>query len=94
MISQNSTADETASQISQMRDCINLAISRTKSYEILKDIDTDRSPMKMRPKSLYCTSTPIRGQIPENDISPEEDPTVIAVKKAMERSDLMKGLDK
>ena len=101
-----STADETASQISLMRDSINQTISRTKSYEVLKEEDCGTlrsSPIRPRPKSLFCTtSTPIRShdRIPEDDRacqlgSPEEtDPTLKAVKKAMQRSDFLQRLDK
>ena len=102
----SSTADETASQISQMRDSINQTISRTKSFEMLKD-ESERkssSPLHPRPRSLFCnTSTPVRSHesIPEHELAPnvppspeESDPTLNAVKKAMQRSDFLQRLDK
>ena len=98
----SSTADETASQISLMRDSINQTISRTKSFEMLKDAES--SPLRSRPRSLFCnTSTPVRSHesIPEHELatnvppSPDEsDPTLNAVKKAMQRSDFLQRLDK
>jgi len=96
-----STADETASQISLMRDSINQTISRSKSFELLEE--SGSSPPRPRPKSLFCsTSTPVRShdRIPEDApescaTSPEEtDPTLKAVKKAMQRSDFLQHLDK
>ena len=95
----DSTADDTISQISLLQDSIqriqsnNPSISRTKSYEILKEESV--TPPRVRPHSLYC-STNIRttNDKKEDCSSPEEsDPTLNEVKKIMKRSDILQKLN-
>ena len=93
------TASDTASQISLMVESFQSNIARTKSYEALKDVQT-RSPRarpRPRPNSLFCSYTTPRisesGEMDLDDVQ-VDDPALSAVRRAMERSDLLQRLER
>lgn len=95
------TASDTASQISLMVESIQSNIARTKSYEALKDAQSfTRSPRarpRPRPNSLFCSYTTPRisesGEMDLDDVT-VDDPALNAVRRAMERSDLLQRLER
>lgn len=95
------TASDTASQISLMVESIQSNIARTKSYEALKDAQSfTRSPRarpRPRPNSLFCSYTTPRisesGEMDLEDVQ-VDDPALDAVRRAMERSDLLQRLER